>query len=805
MCFICAQRDPSDALAGSQVHSTNTPTAITDSAIWASEGLVTETTDASANSATAYELTVGQSALGSISSATDADWYAIDLVAGKTYDIRLLGFGSDFLTDPLVRLRDASGTIIVSNDDGFTSGSATHERDAALSYTATSTGTFYVQADAYSTQTGTYLLSVTRDVAGDMPEVTVDEIAWQLINNGSAYFGSTEALAFDVGTDNSLSVDISGLTTKGAMFATAALDIWSAYLGFDFEIVTSGAEITFDDADAYWAYAQIYDDGTNITSSIVNVGTGWIADDNTLDTYSFETYLHEIGHALGLAHGGNYNGSADYGTSNFYVNDALAWSIMSYMQSYGDDISGGQNSYVDAYFQDMYSPMIADIIAMQYLYGTSASTFSGDTTYGFNANTGNSTLDNAATLSGKRMALTVFDTGGTDTLDFSETGAAQVISLASESLSSVLGGRHNLGIARGVVIENAISGRGDDKLVGNSADNELTGGTGDDTLNGGGGNDTLIGGGGNDYYVFSGGTDVIIDTLGTNGILSGAAIDLTASSISSMNNAKLTGRSAVNIIGNTLDNLLEGNRAANTLTGGDGSDTLDGGSGSDALYGGIGTDVIYGGVGADTIAGGDGVDQLSYATSEEAVFINLANGRASGGYADGDVISQIEVLRGSLFADRLSGENGGEALSGLRGDDMIYGGAGDDSLTGGGDKDALYGGIGRDTFYFKKMQDVTTSADTCDVIFDFARGSDKIDLSIIDASSVRSTDEAFIFRGKGPFGTASQGEMRCEKFNLAGTRNDYTLVYIDTDADQAAEGVIKVMGLHNFTAGDFIL
>ncbi len=806
MCFICAQRDPSDALAGSQVHGTSRATsAITDSQIWAGGGLVTETTDASASTSTSYELTVGQSALGSISSTTDADWYAIDLVAGQTYEIRLLGFGSDFLSDPLVLLRDSSGTIIDSNDDGFTSGSSTHERDAALSYTATTTGTFYVQADAFTTQIGTYLLSVTQDVAGDMPELTVDEIAWQLINNGTEYFGSTEALAFDVGSDNSLSVDISALTTKGKMFATAALDIWSAYLGFDFEIVTSGAEITFDDSDAYWAYAQTYDNGTNITSSSVNVGTGWIADDDSLDTYSFETYLHEIGHALGLAHGGNYNGSADYGSSNFYVNDALAWSIMSYMQSYGDDIDGSQNSFVDAYFQDMYSPMIADIIAMQYLYGTSSSTFSGDTTYGFNANTGNSTLDNAATLSGKLMAMTVFDTGGTDTLNFNDTSAAQVISLASESLSSVLGGRHNLGIARGVVIENAISGSGDDKLVGNSADNELTGGAGEDTLNGCGGDDTLNGGAGNDYYIISGGTDVISDTRGTNGILSSLAIDLTASSVSMINNAKLTGRSAASITGNTLDNLLEGNSAANTLTGGHGDDTLDGGNGSDALYGGFGIDVVYGGEGADTIAGGSGVDQLTYATSDEGVFVNLANDRASGGYADGDVISQIEALTGSLFADRLTGAHGGEVLSGLRGDDLIYGGAGDDSITGGGGKDTLYGGFGSDTFYFKRMQDVTTSADTSDVIFDFARGRDKIDLSTIDASSVLSTDDAFIFRGKGSIGTNSGGEIKCEKVNNAGANNDYTLIYLDTNSDSAAEGIIKVMGLHSFAAGDFIL
>ena len=616
MCFICAQRDPSNPLAGSLVHTeARTPSAITNNAIWSGDGLVTESVDAAATSATAYQIRVGQSALGSIFNGSDADWYAVDLVAGQTYDLRLLGFGTQFLSDPLMRLRNGAGTIIASNDDGFTSGSGTHERDAAMSFTANATGRFYIEADAFAAQTGSYLLSVTADVAGAMPVLTVDEIAWQLINNGNAYFGSTEALGFDV-ADNSISVNISGLTDKGKSFATAALAVWSDYLGFDFAVVTGAAEITFDDADTYSAYAQTFDDGTQLTSAFVNIGTGWIAPDNGLNTYSFETYLHEIGHALGLAHGGNYNGSADYGTSNFYVNDSLAWSIMSYMQAYGDDINDSQNSYVDAYFQDMYSPMIADIIAMQYLYGRSSNTFSGNTTYGFNGNTGNAALDNAATLSGMLMAMTVFDTSGTDTLDFSATNAAQVISLVSESLSSVLGGRHNLGIARGVVIENAISGSGHDKLIGNAANNELTGGGGNDTLDGG---------------------------------------------------------------------------------------------------------------------------------------------------------------------------------------------AGDDVITGGEGKDALYGGFGNDTFCFKSTQDLSTSTRNCDVIFGFTRGQDKIDLSAIDASVSLGSDDAFLFRGKSSFGKMPDGEVRFQKVNKAGTANDHTLIYLDNDSDRSAEAVIKVMGLHNFTAWDFFL
>ena len=53
-------------------------------------------------------------------------------------------------------------------------------------------------------------------------------------------------------------------------------------------------------------------------------------------------------------------------------------------------------------------------------------------------------------------------------------------------------------------VEHAISGAGDDRLVGNDADNELTAGYGNDRLEGGLGNDTLAGGAGRDSAEFNG-------------------------------------------------------------------------------------------------------------------------------------------------------------------------------------------------------------------------------------------------------------------------------------------------------------
>jgi serralysin len=287
MCFICAQRNPFDAFAGSIVHSAQrTPSAITDDPIWAGLGLVSETSDAAESTATTYRLLVGQSAMGTLSSSTDEDWFAIDLVAGQSYDFRMLGMGAGFLTDPLVRLMDATGAQILQADDGFAPELTTHQIDTAFSYTASYTGTYFLQADAYTTQTGRYLLSVTPDVPGDRPELTVDEIAWQLINNGVAFFYETEAVAFDVGIDNRISVNISALTAEGKTLAKAALDVWSAYLGFDFVYVRSGAEITFDDDEA-GAFATGDISGGFITSAQVNVNVHWLQDGTSTASYAF--------------------------------------------------------------------------------------------------------------------------------------------------------------------------------------------------------------------------------------------------------------------------------------------------------------------------------------------------------------------------------------------------------------------------------------------------------------------------------------------------------------------------------------
>jgi serralysin len=460
-----------------------------------------EAGDVPDNDTTEIHMVSGGAYVGELETPGDEDWIRVELTAGQRYQFDLYGSGSEEVEDPYIRLYDASGNLIAENDD-ISLGSI---RDSRLGYTAETSGVYYIEVDSWEDgsddeRTGEYTLEVSH--TDPLRNWSYQEIA-DYLQTG---FGG---LQWDVSSGDTMTVNITGLTSAGQTLARAALEMWSDVTGLIFSEVSGSADITFDDEEEGAFAGPDSTAGGFITAASVNVGTEWLDTYGTsLDTYSFQTYIHEIGHALGLGHAGPYDGSATYGIENIYLNDSWQATVMSYF-------SQNENTEVDASLAFVVGLQVADIIAAHEMYGASTTTRAGDTTYGFNSNAGN-TIFNANNGFSNATTFTIFDAGGTDTLDYSGSGSDQTLDLREQAYSSVLGLTGNVGIAAGTVIENGIGGSGDDNLIGNDADNRLTGNGGNDRFFASGGDDVFVGGTGSDTAVFSGSAgDYTVTTNGS--------------------------------------------------------------------------------------------------------------------------------------------------------------------------------------------------------------------------------------------------------------------------------------------------
>ncbi len=266
---------------------------------------------------------------------------------------------------------------------------------------------------------------------------------------------------------------------------------------------------------------------------------------------------------------------------------------------------------------------------------------------------------------------------------------------------------------------------------------------------------------------------------------------------------KLTagGQADDTIILSTGADWAHGDDGNDSIDGGGGNDYLSGGSGNDTLNGGDNNDILVGGEGGDFLNGGSGWDTASYAGSSAGVTVSLTTGTGSGGDAQGDVLSGIERLYGSAKADTFTGDGGVNNLDGSAGNDTLNGGGGVDTLLGGLGADVLTGGSDADLFAYNSSADSGTTDATRDIITDFEGagvvGGDLIDLADIDADTGVSGNQPFTFIGTNPFTAA--GQLRY--FTSSGN----TFVEGNTSGVGVAEFQIRVNGLQNFIAGDFVL
>jgi Ca2+-binding RTX toxin-like protein len=217
---------------------------------------------------------------------------------------------------------------------------------------------------------------------------------------------------------------------------------------------------------------------------------------------------------------------------------------------------------------------------------------------------------------------------------------------------------------------------------GSSDNNEIIGNSGANVIDGRGGTDAMSGGKGNDTYY--------VDQLG-DGVweLAGGGVDTVISSVNfelgmEVENLTLVGF-ALQGTGNDLKNTIIGNGLNNILEGGVNADTMKGGAGDDEYQvDDVGDNVIEN--------AGEGTD-----TVKSTIDFSLA------------ALANLENLK--LYGDAVKAT--GNALgNAIDGNDL------DNVIDGGGGADTMKGGKGNDTYYINTIGDVALE--------NFGEGSDWI-------------------------------------------------------------------------------
>ena len=458
-------------------------------------------------------------------------------------------------------------------------------------------------------------------------------------------------------------------------------------------------------------------------------GDVWINtsyDDPVIGNYAMLALIHEIGHAIGFSHPGEYNAGAGvtitYSANAEYYEDSRQYTVMSYFSASNTGANHG-GAYAATILLD-------DIAAAQRTYGVNTTTRTGDTVYGFN-----STADRPwflASTASTKLIFAVWDAGGVDTLDFSGYSQNQVITLIAGHFSNVGGLTGNVAIAIGATIENAIGGSGADTLIGNSVANRLTGNAGADTLTGNGGADIFVitvGGGADTITDFTLGSD-LVDVSAFGGYLSivqsgaDALVTVAAGVTVTLLNVTATALTAANFIlgGSPSYNVINGTASGETLNGTTAADQISGLAGNDTLNGDAGDDILDGGADNDTLNGGTGADAMTGGTGNDTYVVDNAGDTvteaASGGtdtvqtsLASYTLGSEVENLTGTVGTGQsLTGNGLANVITGGAGADTLNGAGGDDTLSGGTGADAMTGGTGNDTYVVDNAGDTVTEA-----------------------------------------------------------------------------------------------
>ena len=296
---------PGDGDASVSQEQQSTPQTVSEPS---GEDLPTDTT-------TTGWVAVGGTATGNIGTSGDQDWFAVEFVAGRTYQIDLRGSPTEdgTLSDPYLRgIYDSGGTYIAwtrDDDDG-------HGRNSQVTFAATETGTHYIAAGAFGNRTGTYELEVADSsppgTANQAPTFGKPSYAFDLAENAA---GNTVPVA--LGTVTASDPENGNITytiadTTSITYGTSTLRIDNVHDSGLFEIDESTGALSYkgtgEDYESgtthYWVYVQA-SDGTMATVVTVTVNVTDVPEAPTfgLPSYTFDLAENVAGDTVPVALG----------------------------------------------------------------------------------------------------------------------------------------------------------------------------------------------------------------------------------------------------------------------------------------------------------------------------------------------------------------------------------------------------------------------------------------------------------------------------------------------------------------------
>jgi Ca2+-binding RTX toxin-like protein len=526
------------------------------------------------------------------------------------------------------------------------------------------------------------------------------------------------------------------LSVAQAAAFRAAMAAWDSFILADFVEVAETASDHGEIRAAFTSHDMSANtggyafQGNNQTPTSV-VGDIWIntslagqSFDQGTDNYNI--LLHEVGHALGLKH--PFEAPvipAPYDNQRYTV---LSYTTASPYFAVGFNIGSGSIS-TSSTRAIVTTPMVLDIAAAQLLYGAETDTAAGDDVYTY--------------VQGDTTIQSLYDAGGTDTIDVSSFTRNNVIDLRAGGYSSIglwteaeqtahyqaqtphasfdnfiaqqyanndaYEWRDNLGIALSTVIENAKAGSGNDIITGNDAANRLEGAGGNDTLDGGAGIDTLIGGAGDDVYYTDHRYDTVTESVdgGIDEVRTTAVDNTLPDNVEKVVLLGASGGVPQALRGNASDNVVTGSAGADGITleqGGD--DTVDAGGGDDGIFFGgalTAADIVDGGAGEGDAVALQGSYALTLGAGNlinvETLALLSQTGPAGQPYSYDLTTVDANVGAGKELTVNFNGLASGENVTfngsaETDGSFLIYSGLGVEMLTGGQGSDGFYFGSG---------------------------------------------------------------------------------------------------------------